>query len=153
MSGELATFLTAMTPIGELRAAIPLALGVYKMSPLSAFLWSVAGNISAVFIVLSLVGPISEFFNSRWKFFDRITKFLFSRTRRKFNAAQEKWGALALIVFVAVPLPVTGGWTGALVAYLFGIPFWRALGLISAGVVIAGVIVLGVSLGVVKIFF
>lgn len=153
MSGELATFLTAMTPVGELRAAIPLALGVYKMSPLSAFFWSVAGNIFVVFIILALIKPVSEFLSSHFRIFDRIIKYLFARTRRNFSSTQEKWGALALVVFVAIPFPATGGWSGALVAYLFGIPFWRALFLISTGVIIAGIIVLGVSLGAIKLFF
>ncbi len=153
MSEELAVFLTAMTPVGELRAAIPLALGVYKMPLLSAFFWSVAGNIFAVFAVLSLIKPLSEFLCSRWKIFDKITKFFFARTRKNFSSAQEKWGALALVVFVAIPFPATGGWSGALVAYLFGMPFWRAFFLISTGVFIAGLIVLGASLGAIKLFF
>lgn len=153
MSSELAVFLTAMTPVGELRAAIPLALGVYKMAPLGAFFWSVSGNIFAAFIVLTLAKPVSEFLCSRWQFFDKITKYLFARTRRNFNVTQEKWGALALVIFVAIPLPMTGGWSGALAAYLFGMPFWRSIFLISTGIFIAGVLVLGASLSLIHAFF
>ncbi|MBU4142219.1 small multi-drug export protein [Patescibacteria group bacterium] len=153
MSGELATFLTAMTPIGELRAAIPLALGVYKMSPLSAFFWSILGNISAAAIVLLLIKPVSDFLINRFSIFERFFNFLFARTRKKFSDTQIKWGSLALIIFVAIPLPVTGGWSGALAAYLFGIPFRRALFLISVGIIIAGLIVTGAILGVIKAFY
>ncbi len=153
MSGELATFLIAMTPVGELRAAIPLALGFYKMSVFSAFFWSVSGNIAAVIIILILIKPVSGFLISHFPFFNRFLKYLFARTRKNFSASQIKWGELALIIFVAIPFPATGGWSGALVAYLFGIPFKRALFLISAGVVIAGVLVMAVSLGILKAFF
>lgn len=153
MNSELAVFLTAMTPVGELRAAIPLALGIYKMSPLSAFFWSILGNISAVAVVLLLIKPVSDFLITRFSFFERFFNFLFARTRKKFSDTEIKWGALALIIFVAIPLPMTGGWSGALVAYLFGIPFKRALPLISIGVVIAGVLVTVASLGIIKAFY
>lgn len=153
MIPEIKVFLTAMTPIGELRAAIPLAIGFYKMAPLAAFFWSVAGNIFAAVLVLRLAGPVSSFLGSRWNFFKKFLDYLFARTRRKFNKAQKKWGALALIIFVAIPLPMTGGWSGALVSYLFGIPFWLALFLIGAGIIIAGIFVLGASMGAIKIFF
>lgn len=153
MSPELAVFLTAMTPIGELRAAIPLALGIYKMPALSAFLLSVAGNIFAAAIVLFIICPVSDFLSIHWKFFKKTLNYLFARTRKNFTDAQAKWGAIALIVFVAIPLPMTGAWSGALAAYLFGIPFKRALLLISAGVIIAGILVAGASLGAIKAFF
>ena len=86
-------------------------------------------------------------------FFDKFFTFLFERTRRKHSKKFEKWGALALITFVAIPLPITGGWSGALAAFVFGIPFKKALPLIFSGVIIAGVIVTGLtglSLGVFK---
>ncbi len=153
MSGELATFLTAMTPVGELRAAIPLALGVYKMPVLSAFIWSVAGNILAAALVLYFVGPISDYLSARWTFHKRFLEYLFSRTRKKFNHTRGAWGSLALIIFVAIPLPMTGGWSGALAAYLFGIPFRQALALISIGIFIAGLLVSGASVGILNAFF
>ena len=87
---------------------------------------------------------------SKSKFFNRFFTYLFERTRKKHNGKFEKWGALALITFVAIPLPVTGGWSGALAAFVFGIPFKKALPLIFLGVIIAGAIVTGLSLGVFK---
>lgn len=153
MTNELAVFLTAMTPVGELRAAIPLAMGVYKMSPLLAFFWSVLGNIAAVAIILVLIKPVSEFLVLHFSFFDRFFKFLFARTRKNFSASQLKWGELALIIFVAIPFPATGGWSGALVAYIFGIPFKRAMALISIGITIAGILVTAASLGIIKAFY
>ena len=60
----------------------------------------------------------------------------------------EKWGPLALIIFVAIPLPFTGAWTGSLVAFVFDLPFKKSIALIFIGVLIAGVLVTLASLGV-----
>ena len=144
----LATFLIAMIPLGELRASIPIAVRVYDLSPLAAFGWSVLGNMAPVIIILWLLNPISEFLRKHFKIFDRFFSWLFSWTRKRHTNKFAKWGALTLITLVAIPLPVTGGWTGALAAYVFGIPFKKAAPLILIGVVIAGVIVTAATLGV-----
>ena len=57
-----------------------------------------------------------------------------------------------MVIFVAIPLPITGAWTGSVAAFLFGIPFKRALGLIFIGVLISGLIVTFLTLGIIKIF-
>jgi len=144
----LATCLIAMLPLGELRASIPLAIRVYNLSPLAAFCWSVLGNMIPVLIILWLLNPISEFLRRHLKIFEKLFSWLFSWTRKRHTSKFEKWGALTLITLVAIPLPVTGGWTGALAAYVFGIPFKKAAPLILIGVVIAGVIVTAITLGV-----
>jgi uncharacterized membrane protein len=143
-----ATFLIAMTPIGELRAAIPVALAVYKLSWFKAYFWSVFGNMIPVIFILWLFEPISKFLIRRFRIFEKFFGWLFTRTRRKHTKSFEKWGALALIIFVAIPLPMTGGWSGALAAFVFGIPMKRALLLIFLGILIAGVIVILTSLGI-----
>ncbi len=147
---ELATFIISMLPISELRGAIPVAIGVYGLNPVEAYLIAVIGNIVPVVFILKYIDPISKYLMSRSKFFNKFFIFLFERTRRKHSAKFEKWGALALITFVAIPLPVTGGWSGALAAFVFGIPFKKALPLISLGIIIAGIIVMGLSLGIFK---
>lgn len=149
---EIATLLIAMSPIGELRASIPIALSVYKLSWISAFLWSLIGNIFIVVLILWLLEPISKFLIRHFRIFDRFFKWLFARTRRKYTARVERWGAVALVSFVAIPLPGTGGWTGALVAFVFGIPFRKALPLIIIGILIAGVIVTILSLSGISFF-
>lgn len=149
---EIVTMLLAMSPILELRGAIPVALAFYKMSPWAAYFWSVLGNIISMSVVLWLLGPISNFLMSRSKFFNNFFNSIFTRTRRNYNHTLNTWGALALVVFVAIPLPFTGGWTGAVVAFLFGIPFWRAFLLIGTGIAIAGLLVLGASLGILRLF-
>ncbi len=147
LPAELVVFLVGATPFSELRGAIPLALGVYKLSPLSSFVWAVLGNITASVVVIWLLGPISGFLITRFNFADKFFAWLFARTRHKFSGNYETLGELALFIFVAIPLPMTGAWTGAVASFLFGIPKKRSLALISLGVTIAGLIVLLSSLG------
>jgi uncharacterized membrane protein len=145
---ELATFLIAMIPVGELRASIPIAIQVYHLTWYSSFIWSVLGNSLAVALILLLLEPISKFLMKHFKIFNRFFTWLFRRTRKKYSKNIERGGALALVTFVAIPLPMTGGWSGALIAFVFGIPFKKAFPLISLGVLIAGVIVTLLTVGI-----
>ncbi|HNT35996.1 MAG TPA: small multi-drug export protein [bacterium] len=144
---EMATILTAMIPIGELRASIPIAIKIYQMPVLSAFVFSLIGNMIPVPFILLFIDKVSQFLMKRSPLFERFFNWLFERTRKKFAAQYEKYELLALAVFVGIPLPVTGAWTGALAAYLFNIPPKKAFWSIGLGVLMAGVIVTLVSLG------
>lgn len=135
---EVVVTIMAALPISELRGAIPL--GLYYGFPLpKAFLLSVLGNISFIAPVLFLLEPVSRRLR-RFKIWARFFDWLFERTRKKADAVQ-KYEALGLALFVAVPLPVTGAWTGAVAASLFKIRFRYAFISIIAGVIIAGLIV------------
>ncbi|TSC95945.1 MAG: Small multidrug export protein [Parcubacteria group bacterium Athens1014_10] len=135
------TMLIAMMPISELRGAIPVALGIYHLSIPEAFFYAVVGNILPVFLILWLLGPISNFLAKKSKRAEFFFHWLFERTRVKNHHNFKRWGDLALILFVAIPLPMTGAWSGALAAFIFDIPYWRAISLIFTGVLIAGLIV------------
>lgn len=148
LSPQLITFLIALLPFSELRGAIPVALGIYGLSPFQSFIWAVLGNLTSVAILLWLLEPLSNYLSHQYYFFNRFFSWLFERTRRKHNHHFEIWGALALIVFVAVPLPFTGGWSGAAAAFVFGVPFRRAFIMIGLGVLIAGLAVTLLSLGI-----
>jgi len=130
----------AMLPISELRGAIPLAVGIYKLNPYASIPLIVAANFLPVPFILKFLGPVERFLR-KWKFWDKLMTRIFERTRRKTRKSIEKWESLALILFVAIPLPVTGAWTGSLAAYLFGLDFKKSLLCIFIGVVIAGAIV------------
>lgn len=145
---ELSVFIISTLPISELRGAIPAAIGIYGLNPVEAYILAVIGNIVPVIFILKYIEPASGYLISKSKTFSRFFSWLFSRTRKNFNHGYEKWGALALIAFVAIPLPMTGGYSGAIAAFIFGIPFWKALFYVSLGIMIAGVIVTGLSLGV-----
>ena len=151
ISYELQTFIIAATPILELRGAIPIALFNYELSIASAFIFSVLGNIFPVIFILLFFEKVSLFLRKRSKFFDKFFDWLFARTRRNHQGNYEKLKDLFLVIFVSIPLPITGAWTGSLCAFLFGIPFKRAFPLISLGVVIAGVLVTLISLGIIKL--
>ncbi len=151
MSEIVTVLLLAALPISELRGAIPVAMGVYGFDPISAYLLGVVGNLAPVPILLKLLGPATELLRRFWVC-DRLLGWLFARTRRRHSAQIERLGALALVLFVAIPLPATGAWTGALIAHVFGIPFKYAFPLIALGVSLAGVVVTLATLGVIKLF-
>jgi uncharacterized membrane protein len=130
----------AMIPISELRGAIPLALGIYKLNLYTAIPVIIAANFLPVPFILKFLRP-AEIFLRRWKFWNNLMDRIFERTRKKTKKSIEKWESLALIIFVAIPLPVTGAWTGSLAAYLFGLDFKKSLIYIFIGIVIAGIIV------------
>lgn len=146
MAPEIQTFLLAMTPIGELRASIPIALTLYQLNWGTAYLISVIGNLVPVVFLLIFLGPVSDWLSKKFPPFRRFFSWLFERTRRKYNSHMEKYGYPALIFFVAIPLPITGGWTGSLIAFLFGVSFKKAFFSIFLGVLIAGLIVSFVTL-------
>lgn len=137
-SKEWITIIVAAMPVSELRGAMPLAV-VMGMSLKKAFILSIIGNILPVAPLLFFLEPISiklRHFKLWAKFFD----WFFERTRKKAGLV-EKFEALGLILFVAIPLPVTGAWTGCAAASLFGIRFRYAFPAIILGVCIAGGIV------------
>ncbi len=140
---ELAVLVLAALPISELRGAIPLAIAL-GFAPAKAFTLSFIGNLLPVVPLLFLFQPISEKLR-HIKFFARFFDWMTERTRRKADLI-EKFEALGLMLFVAVPFPATGAWTGCVAATLFKIRFRYALLSIVAGVAIAGGIMLLLSL-------
>lgn len=147
MSGQLQTLLLAMAPINELRGTIPLALGIFKMAPAESFFWAVLGNILPIFFLLWFWSSLANYLARHFPLCQRFFDWLFERTRHKFYKKYSHYGDLALVILVAIPFPLTGAWTGSVAAFLFGIPYWRALGLIFLGILIAGIIVTGLSSG------
>lgn len=153
---ELLTFITAAAPISEIRGAIPLALG-FHLPPTHAFGWALAGNFLVTIPLYIVLRYGSDWLRARSAYFDRFFVWLFSRTRERHSAkfsleTSHFLRALALCIFVAIPLPLTGAWTGVLAAFLFGIPPRYAFPAIFLGIAIAGGIVLAISLGVISIF-
>ena len=140
------TIVLAMLPISELRGAIPYAIAQGIPWP-QAYVVSVLANFIAVVPVVYLLGPVSEWLR-HVDLFDRFFNWLFARTRRK-GKLIERFEALGLILFVAIPLPVTGAWTGAAAAFVFGVRKPLALVCIFTGICIAGVIVTLATTGVI----
>ena len=143
----LVTLLAAALTVSELRGAIPLAIGVYGYDPWQAYLLAVLGNLLPVVPLLLFLGPVSDWLR-RFIFWDKFFTWLFSRTWRKYIREHESFGLTALALFVAVPLPVTGAWTGCAIAFLVGFRFWPAFAAIASGVLLAGMVVTATVLGV-----
>ena len=149
-SHELTTVVLAMLPISELRGAIPYAITVGKMPWQEAYVIAVVANFIPVIFILDLIGPVSEYLR-RFDVFDRFFDWLFARTRRK-GKLIERFEILGLMLFVAIPLPVTGAWTGAVAAFVFGVRKRVAMPAIFLGIMLAGVIVTLASLGVITLW-
>jgi len=151
---EMITVILATLPIAELRGAIPWALAAPPvgggLSWPSAYFFAVLGNFLPVIPILIFLKPMSLYLR-RYNTFDRFFEWFFRRTRRK-GKIIEKYESLGLILFVSIPLPVTGAWTGAVAAFVFGIPLKYAIPCILLGILFAGVIVTLASLGVISIF-
>lgn len=135
----LFTVVIAMLPIIELRGALPVAMGLGLSWPLAIIL-SIIGNMIPIPFIMMFFERIEKFLR-RWKIFRLFFDRLFESTRRKGERKLQTWGDIGLILFVAIPLPVTGAWTGTLAAYLLKLEKKKAFLAIFVGVVIAGFIV------------
>ena len=138
---EISTMIIAMMPIAELRVAIPVAITVYKMSVFSAIFYAVLGDMLPIFFILIGLEKVYNFVSKRSKWGkDHLDKF-FEKTKHKFEGKYAKYGAIALISFVAIPLPFTGAWSGAAAAFIFRIPIYKSFPLIIAGILISSLLV------------
>ncbi|MCK9555731.1 small multi-drug export protein [bacterium] len=137
ISQESAVLIIAALPIVELRGSIPVA-HLMGMEPFKAYLISIAGNMIPVIPIILLLGPLTEWL-SKFPFWRKFFDWFFKRTKAKASLV-EKYKAVGLALFVAIPLPVTGAWTGCAAAFLFKVKPVYAFISILAGVLIAGVI-------------
>ena len=144
LARELIVILISALPIAELRGGIPVAINVFGFPWWEAYLLAVLGNLLPVPILLLFFNTIYRWL-SRIGFIKKFFDWLLERTRKR-GRLVEKYERIGLMLFVAIPLPVTGAWTGSLLAVLFGIRFRYAFLSILAGVLIAGVIVTALSL-------
>ena len=135
----LAVLAIAASPISELRGAIPVAIASFHFPWQYALLLAVIGNLIPVPFLLLFLDTFSRIL-SKVGIFKRMLHWLFERTRRR-GKLVERYGRIGLVLFVAIPLPITGAWTGSLIAVLFGLKFKHAFLSIFIGILIAGVIV------------
>jgi uncharacterized membrane protein len=143
----LAVFVVSMLPVFELRGGIPLGYAMGMTNPIVIYLFAVAGNFAPVLPILTLLGPAERILR-RFKTMDRFFDWLFRRTISRSDMIR-KYQSLGLILFVAIPAPMTGAWTGSIAAYLFKLPLRMAIPCIILGILIAGVVVTLVSQGVI----
>lgn len=144
LARELIVLIISAFPIFELRGAIPVAINVLDLSWYYSLLIAVIGNMLPVpFILLFMNGMVNLM--RRMPVCNRFVDWLFDRTWQRTGMIQ-RYKRIGLTIFVAIPLPFTGAWTGALAAVILGISFQRAFISIFIGVIIASVIVTCLSL-------
>jgi uncharacterized membrane protein len=144
ISEELIVVIISALPIAELRGALPVAIDVFHFSWYYALPLAILGNMLPVPIILLFLNAITRVL-SKVGFIDRFLRWLFEHTKKR-GKIVERYERIGLALFVAIPLPVTGAWTGSLLAVLFGLKFKHAILSIFIGVLIAGIIVTCVSL-------
>ena len=136
---EIKVFLISMIPIFELRGSIPIGVHKYQLPYWKVIPISIVGNMFPIFFILLFFDFVTKIF-FKVPFLKKILEVIFARTRSK-TALIQKYEEIGLMLFVAIPLPITGAWTGSLAAYLFGLKFWKSILFIFLGVCIAAVVV------------
>jgi len=146
----IATFIVSMLPVLELRAAIPLGVGL-GLSHIASMAVSCVGNMVPVPFIILFARRVIEWMKRKSPRLGAFAARLEERALSKRDVIK-KWQILGLVILVAIPLPGTGAWTGSLVAALFNIRMKSAFPAILLGVLIAGVLVTGLTYGFTSIF-
>ena len=145
---ELCVFFCSMLPIIELRGAIPMG-AAFGLPWWQTYIIAVIGNMLPVPIILLFVKSVLNWMaGCKVKFFNKVANKMFEKAAKN-RAKIERYAFWGLTLFVAIPLPATGAWTGTLVAALFDMRFWKSLLSALIGVMIAGVVMTLISYGVV----
>lgn len=145
MSAKMVTFILAMLPISELRGAMIYAASLGQVPLQQALPISIIGNLIPILPILLLLGPLSKYGN-RFALGRKFFNWVFERARSK-SEQVKRYETFGLMLFVAIPLPVTGAWTGAAVAFVLGLKTRNAFLAIAAGVLIASVVMSVASYG------
>lgn len=144
ISRELIVFIISMVPILELRGGL-LAASLFNIDIVKAIWICVIGNIIPVPFILLLITPVFQWLKQT-KLFRPLVEKLESKAMGK-SEQIEKYEFWGLVLFVGIPLPGTGAWTGSLIASLLGIKFKKAFPAVIVGILVATVIMSIVSYG------
>lgn len=137
----LATILLAAVPIGELRVAIPVSTQVWLVHPLNAYGLALIGNFLPFFPLYYGLGWVRNASEKRIPWLTRFIDAQIERSRKRVQEKYARYGAFALFLFTAIPLPLTGLWTATLAAVALKVPVKYALYGVVSGIVVAGIIV------------
>ena len=146
----LQALVISMVPIAELRVGLPIAIASGLPFPL-AFLASVLGNMLPVPFIIIFIKKVFSWLRMHWP---RMNSFVTKMEQRAESKREtiDRYGPWGLLLFVAIPAPGTGAWTGALIAALMNMKLRQAVPIIFVGVCIAGFLVAGITYGVIHIF-
>jgi len=148
--GWVEVFIVSMLPVSELRGAIPLAFAL-GLDPLKAFITATAGNfipVPAILFTLEKLEGLIKRMPLIGKIYKHALNLAYARREKV-----EKYGYVGLTFFVAIPFPVTGAWTGSLIAFILGLNKLKSLLFILLGIVMAGIAVTLATYGIKIIIF
>ena len=145
IKAKLITFLMAMVPVVELRGAIPYGV-VAGLSVPTAFILAVIGNLVPIPFLVVFTRKVFEWLRTKSAGLDSFVRRMEAKAETKKDIVR-KYEFLGLMILVAIPLPGTGAWTGALVAAMMDMRLKRAMPAIIVGVLVAGIIVTTVTYG------
>lgn len=152
----LLVFLVSMIPLIELRGAIPIAIGLgLELPEWATLIIAVIGNLLPVPIIYLFARKFLEWGSEKsWKPLKKLCNFCLKKGQKAGEKLLKKAGNsgtyTALFLFVAIPIPGTGAWSGTLAASILNLDFKKTVIAISAGVMVAGLIMLLASLGLFK---
>ena len=147
LPGEIATALLATFPVTELRAAIPVGITVFDLNPIRALFSALAGNVLPLIAIFLILPPLVRFAASHSPFLNRVLEKYFHYLENKYKKHYDQFGWLILLVFVAIPLPGSGVWTGSVLAILFDIKKSYSIPAILLGMITSGILVLLITQG------
>ena len=146
---ELIVFIVSLMPILELRGGLLAASpALLNLEPIKAYIISIIGNIIQVPFILLFINKILNWMsNSKVKFFNKVAKWL-DKKARKNKTKIEKYGYFGLVLFVGIPLPGTGAWTGCLAASVLEMDRKKSFFAVMLGILMASVIMMLISYGI-----
>ncbi len=147
----IATLFISMVPVIELRGAIPYATGM-GLSPTVAIPVAMVGNLIPIPFIILFIKKIFAWMRKVSPKLNKVVDRMEAKAEKN-KAKVLRYAFWGLVLFVAIPLPGTGAWTGALVAAMLDMPLKKAFPAIALGVVIAGIVVAFVSYGAASLFF
>jgi uncharacterized membrane protein len=148
----IAVITLAAAPLTELRGAIPLGINFFKLNALLVVVLSVVGNLLPALLIAFFLDPLIYFFSRKIPAFHRFLSKHLETARHKIKKAVDRYGLIGLIIFVAIPLPLFGVYTGAAGAVLLGMPRRRIIFACICGVLVAAAVVYAVDALAFKLF-
>jgi uncharacterized membrane protein len=152
MTDELTVVLTSMAPIGELRASIPLGLLKYDLAWPLVFVLAVVGNLIPVPFIIVGLRTVGSRLERRDDVVGSLLRWRTERIERTWGERVRRYGFWGVMFIVAIPLPLTGAWTGSLAVWALRVPLRMGFAAIATGVMVAGVIVTAVTQAGIGIF-
>ena len=146
---ELLVFIISLMPILELRGGI-LAAAILKLDPIPSYIISIVGNLLPIPFILLLINKIINWMKNS-KHLKKVADWLEQKVQ-KHKGQIEKYGYLGIVLFVGIPLPGTGAWTGSLIASVLEMDRKKTFFAVLAGVFLASIIMMILSFGIVAKF-